>query len=120
MTTVSVELTVLKNADEAREFLLAAGVKGPSLHPRASLDVNTRERWNGWNHAVISGADANGGYIVVESWHFAMGRVDFSVRCMGQDGHATLGNGCFDPVQWPITVFPAVAHIRHPEHTPVD
>jgi hypothetical protein len=110
----TVTLSVLENEDDAKKFLLAVGVQGPSLHPRANPPF-ARDRWNGWNYAKTMGVDARDRFVMIESWHFATERVDFSVSINGGTGR--LG-GFFDEIRWPVQAFPARAIIQYPEHTP--
>lgn len=111
----TVTVTVLENADEVKQYLRDVGVKGPSLHPNAN-SPETRDRWNGWNHAKTIGIDAEGNFVEIESWHFASGHDDFSGKWNASGGR--LGSIAFDDFVWPIQVFPALPIIRHPEYTP--
>lgn len=116
MKTLQATVTVLANEAEAKQYLLNVGVRGPSLHPRVSTP-DSRDRWNGWNHAKTIGIDAEGYFVEIESWHFASGgRVDFSGEWNGRGSR--LGSIAFDGFNWPIQVFPAIAIIMHPEYTP--
>jgi hypothetical protein len=115
MKTLTATVTVLENEQEAKRYLLDAGVQGPSLHPHVNSE-NPRYRWNGWNQAMAVGIDADGAAVEIESWHFAAGGVDYSVASRGETG--LLGSTAFQYVRWPIQVFPAIPVIRFPEHTP--
>ncbi len=115
MKTIAVIATVLENEAEAKKFLRDVGVRAPSLHPHVG-SPDAWKRWNGWNHAKAIGTDADGGFVEIESWHFASGSVDYSVSANGSGSR--LSTGAFNDVRWPIQVFPAIAIIRHPEHTP--
>lgn len=115
MKTLQATVTVLGNEAEAKKFLLDVGVQGPSLHPRVATE-STRHRWNGWNYTKTMGVMADNRFVEIEAWHFAFGRVDFSVAINGGMGH--LGTGAFDKIHWPIQVFPAIPIISHPEFTP--
>lgn len=115
MKTLPATVTVLENEEQAKQYLRAVGVRGPSLHPRAITPV-TRDRWNGWNHARTVGIDAENHFVDIESWHFASGFTDFSGSHNGRGGR--LGSIAFDGFHWPIQVFPALPIINHPEYTP--
>jgi hypothetical protein len=117
MKTVDATVILIKDAEDARAYLRSVGVKAPSLHPRVRSE-STRDRWNGWNYAKAAGVDDEGYPVVIESWHFASGGVDFSGQWANQGGR--LGSIAFDEFRWPIRVFHAKAIIVHPEHTPTE
>jgi hypothetical protein len=105
LTTVTVE------TPEALEaHLLAAGVKGPSLHPDADSD-DTYKRWNGWNLARAVGLDAHGQFVTAEVWEFARGHRDW-------EANGRLAGNPHRDLAYPLEVLPALPVIRHPEHTP--
>lgn len=118
MDTVQITATVLENADEAEQFLLAAGVVGPSLHPRVH-DESTHTRWNGWNKAIAAGIDAAGCSIVMATHHYASGWHSLSVSRADELGRLGKRDFAFEEVHWPVTVLPAFRSIRHPEYTPI-
>jgi hypothetical protein len=117
MRTLETTVTVLENETEVKRFLLAVGVKAPTLHPRAA-SPHTRDRWNGWNYTKTMGVDADNHFVVIEAWHFASGHTDHSVALNGGTGR--LSTGAFAGINWPIQVFPAIPIIQYPEYTPTE
>lgn len=103
------ETTTIATPAALEAHLLAAGVKGPTLHPR--VNAERPKRWNGWNMAVAMGMDANGRYVSVEVWEFASGHRDWEAN-----GH--LSGRPHDDLAYPLEMLPALPNIRHPEHTP--
>lgn len=104
------ETTTITTPAALETHLLAAGVKGPSLHPDVDSDDRWK-RWNGWNQAVAMGMDAHGRYVSVEVWEFASGHRDWEAN-----GH--LAGRPHDDLAYPLEMLPALPNIRHPEHTP--
>lgn len=104
-------VTVTVPGDEAlKAHLLAPGVNGPTLHPRANTD-ELRDRWNGWNRAVALGLGADGLPVTAEVWEFASGHRDF-------EANGRLSGNALRDLAYPLEMLPAVPMIAHPEHTP--
>jgi hypothetical protein len=117
------DITVLAGPAEVKAHLRAAGVRGPSLHPRApgaptntTPDSWSNGTWNGWNRACAYGVDANGEGVSFEQWVFADDGEDFTGD--GARISSGLGEWIWARVTFPVRLFPATAWITYPEHTP--
>lgn len=120
----TLETTTLAGPEDAQRFLLAVGVQGPVLHPRANvpdLGWQAPYRWNGWNRTLAIGSDANGQPVKLESVHYASegSKPQWAGGSLIEDG-IRLGNVEFawENIAWPVEAMPAIAIILHPEHTP--